>query len=84
MVNEYQEYFDEEFMVSDPDIKLELTINDKIGLQALSVEESKDIIRLLVVLKNGFVERSLVIDDLTTISLNMGVVMIENNQLKID
>ena len=84
VVNEYQEYFDEEFMVSDPDIKLELTINDKIGLQALSVEESKDIIRLLVVLKNGFVERSLVIDDLTTISLNMGVVMIENNQLKID
>ena len=71
-------------MVIDPDIKLELTINDKIGLQALSVEESKDIIRLLVVLKNGFVERSLVIDDLTTISLNMGVVMIENNQLKID
>ena len=62
VVNEYQEYFDEEFMVSDPDIKLELTINDKIGLQALSVEESKDIIRLLVVLKNGFVERSLVID----------------------
>ncbi|WRK53601.1 hypothetical protein SD457_00115 [Coprobacillaceae bacterium CR2/5/TPMF4] len=36
------------------------------------------------VLKNGFVERSFAIKDLTVISLNMGVVRIENNQLKIN
>lgn len=84
VVDEYQKYFNEEFKVSDPNIKLELTLKDECRLPALAVEESKDIIKLLVVLKNGFVERSLVIDDLTTISLNMGVVTIENNQLKID
>ena len=34
--------------------------------------------------KSGFVERSLVIEDLTTVSLNMGVVSIKDKQLKID
>lgn len=84
VVDEYQKYFNEEFRDSDSNIRLDLTLNDKSEKQVLSVKESEDIIKLMVALKSGFVERSLVIEDLTTISLNMGVVTINNNQLKID
>ena len=84
VIDEYQKYFNEEFEISDPNIKLELKLNDENQKQALSVKESRDIIKLMVALKTGFVERSLVIEDLTTISLNMGVVTTVNDQLKID
>lgn len=83
IVNEYQAFFKEEFAVSEPNVKVTLTRNDKGTTTALSTKESKDIIKLIMVLKTGFVERSLLINDLTTISLNMGVVSIKNKQLKI-
>lgn len=84
IADQYQSYFNEEFEISEPNVKVELTTNQEIASQVLSAVESKDIIKLLMVAKSGFVERSLAIKDLTTVSLNMGVVSIKDNQLKID
>ena len=84
VVNEYQSYFNEEFEISEPNLIVELTMNQTKANQAISFETSQDVIKMMVALKNGFVERSLVIDDLTTISLNMGVVSIKDKSLKID
>lgn len=84
IVDEYQSYFKEEFEISDSDVKIELSVNQKVSPLALELKESNDIIKMMMVLKNGFVERSLVIENLTTISLNMGVVTINENLLKID
>lgn len=83
-VAEYEKYFREEFEVSEPNLTVELTVNDEISQTALSNEESNDIIKLMMAAKSGFVEKSLLIKDLTTISLNMGVVSIQDKQLKID
>lgn len=84
VADEYQDYFSEEFEISDPGVKVELSLNNDIAQQTLSIKESKDIIKLMMAAKSGFVERSLVIEDLTTVSLNMGVVSIKDKQLKID
>lgn len=84
IVDEYQSYFKEEFEISDPDVKIELAVNQKVSPLALELKESNDIIKMMMVLKNGFVERSLVIENLTTISLNMGVVTINEDLLKIE
>lgn len=84
VVNEFQGYFSEEFEISEPRVKVEIAISQEIAPLALSVDESNDIIKLMKAAKNGFIERSLIIDDLTTISLNMGVVTMDDNQLKID
>ena len=78
--DEYQDYFSEEFEISDPGVKVELSLNNDIAQQTLSIKESKDIIKLMMAAKSGFVERSLVIEDLTTVSLNMGVVSIKDKQ----
>lgn len=80
----YQSYFKEEFEFSDSGVLAELKAVSKSLPQALSNVESKEVIEMMNVLKNGFVERSFAIKDLTVISLNMGVVRIENNQLKIN
>ena len=83
VANTYQSYFKEEFEFSDSGVLVELKAVSKSLPQALSNAESKEVIEMMNVLKNGFVERSFAIKDLTVISLNMGVVRIENNQLRL-
>lgn len=83
IVSKYQEYFKEELEFSDPGVKVEFKALNLNSVDVIDFKESAEIIEMMMVLKNGFVERSQAIKDLTTISLNMGVVYFEDNQLKI-
>lgn len=83
IVTEFEEYFKEEFKFSEPNLQVLLTPGQK-AKKVIGLKETNEIIKLMMAARNGFIERSLVIDNLTTISLNMGVVSIEDNRLIIN
>lgn len=49
--------------------------------QAMSVPESQNLVRMIFLLPNGFKARSMKIEGLTTVSLNLGVLRTENQQV---
>lgn len=83
LVDEYQGYFKEEFEFSESNLQVCLT-TAKQADKVITLSQTNEIIKLMMAARTGLVERSLVIDNLTTISLNMGVVSIEANQLVIN
>lgn len=73
----------EELQHSDPNFSYELEkITDTDSI--IDSSESSDIIKLIYLLPNGFKSRSMVIEGLTTVSLNMGVLNLNENELSIN
>lgn len=84
IVKKYQSDFKTELEFTDPNVTVSIVNVERKAINALRSKQTSDIIKMMVALKNGFVERSHAIEGLTTVSLNMGVVNIVGNQLKIN
>lgn len=69
-----------ELEFSDPDFKYQLEQITK-AKYCYDLESSKQTIQFVYLAPNGFKARSMVIDGLTTVSLNLGVIRIENDVL---
>ena len=74
----YREFL-EEREITDPDIQV-LFYPDESD-SCLSLKESEEIIRFLYVAPNGCIEKSQMIKDLPILSLNMGVIKTEMNEM---
>lgn len=71
-----------ELEFSDPNFTYTLEQCSKKAKTCYDVKTTKEAIQLLYLVPNGFKARSMVIEGLTTVSLNLGVVRIEENCLK--
>lgn len=80
-VAEYQAILKKELEFSDV---IELEIEETLLTSYLSIEESEEIIKLLVLLPNGLRHRSMSIEGLSTASSNVGVICMEEHQLHIN
>jgi dipeptidase D len=69
------EFSDAGFKVETEDVKCDKRMSD---------EDSKAVVDMLYLFPNGFKNRSMVIEGLTTTSLNVGVVKTENDSVEID
>lgn len=70
-----------ELEFSDGNVEIDVEPYQK-TVNALSSKVSKEIIEMLYVVPDGFRNKSMVIEGLTTVSLNMGVVRLEDNYVK--
>lgn len=71
-----------EYEHSDPNIIYHLEQIPQKSSYSYDLTTSKETINLMYLLPNGFKAKSMVIDNLTTISLNLGVITIKDNILK--
>lgn len=72
--------FELEFSDKDVSVKVKKTTSQT---EVISSLHSKQIIQMMYIMPNGFMNKSLAIPGLTTVSLNMGVTRIEDKELKI-
>ena len=70
----------EELAFSDAGFAVSLKALEPVE-QAMSLSLSSDIIRMIYLLPNGFKARSMKIEGLTTVSLNLGVLRTENDKV---
>ena len=74
--------FKKELEFSDEGFKGDVV--DKTGDQALSIEESRQILEFLNVIPNGLMHRSMAIEGLSVASLNAGVIYVKDGVLYVD
>ncbi len=80
LIKESLEKIQVELAFSDPDLKVTCAKTDTVT-KAMSKELSREIIRLIYLLPNGFKARSMKIEGLTTVSLNLGIMNMDDSQL---
>ncbi len=71
-----------EYEHSDPNITYHLEQIPQKAAYSYDLQTSKEAINLIYLLPNGFKAKSMVIDNLTTVSLNLGVITIKDDILK--
>lgn len=80
IINTYQNYFTNEYKVTDPEIKVTLT-ETSLPSQALTPELKKTIIRLLLGLPHGVLAYSQDIPDFVETSTNLASIKITNEEV---
>ncbi len=81
LLTEFEKVLQKEFENSDNGVCIEFEYGESDC--AISSDDSQAIITMMYLCLNGLIERSQVIEDLTTVSLNMGIVRMENDMLTI-
>ena len=81
-INQQVLYLQEELAYSDKNIEVELSAIDEIN-EAVDETTSKDIITMMYLMPNGFLHKSMMMEDLTTVSLNMGVVQMKEDSFNV-
>lgn len=71
-----------ELEFSDKDVNIRVNKINQIT-KVIDLLQSNQIIKMMYIMPNGFMHKSMVIEGLTTVSLNMGVIRLEDNILKI-
>lgn len=81
-VKEYEATLRKELEFSDAGVRME--ISDTMVSSYLSVEESEELLKLILLLPNGLRHRSMSIAELSTASMNVGVVHMDEDALHIN
>ena len=82
IASDLEEKIKNELVINDPDVEI-LMYEDECDI-CISSKDSEAIINIMYLAMNGLIEKSQVISDLTTVSLNMGVIRTLENSLTID
>lgn len=82
IIQQVQNDVRDELAFSDKEVAFTITEYQKI-VNAINDKASKEIIDMLYLAPNGFRNKSMAIKGLTTVSLNMGIVKIEDNHLNV-